>query len=226
MSDTATAETGPITIDVVSDTICPWCYIGKKRLDQALALRPDVEVDIRWRPFLLDPTIPPGGVDRQQYLENKFGGPERARQVYSQIEAAAASEGIEVHFDRIARTPNTIDSHRVIRWATSSGKQSDFVERLFRRYFAEGANIEDAGELVDAADTVGLDGRLVAELLASDADRGHVEKEIELAQKLGITGVPCFIFANSFGVMGAQSPETLAEALDRAVVERGAAPAG
>ncbi len=213
------ANREPVTIDVVSDTICPWCYIGKKRLEQALALRPGLAVDVRWRPFLLDPTIPKGGVDRREYLENKFGGPERAREVYGQIEAAAASEGLDVHFDRIGRTPNTIDSHRVIRWATTSGRQSELVEALFRRYFCEGANIEDPDVLVSAAEEVGIDGALVRDLLAGDADRDLVEKEIALAQQLGVTGVPCFIIANRFGVMGAQSPEILAEALDRAVAE-------
>lgn len=211
--------TQPVTIDVVSDTICPWCYIGKRRLEQALALRPDVEVDMRWRPFLLDPTIPKGGMDRRQYLERKFGGPEGAREVYGRIEEAAKAEGLDVRFDRIARTPNTIDSHRVIRWASSSGRQNELVDILFRRYFVEGADIEDRDTLVAAAEEAGLDGALVRELLQGDADRDLVEKEIALAQQLGITGVPCFIFQNRFGVMGAQSPETLAEAIDRAQTE-------
>ncbi|ESR26583.1 DsbA family oxidoreductase [Lutibaculum baratangense] len=219
MTETATGAGGRLTIDVVSDTICPWCYIGKRRLEQALAMRPDVEAEVRWRPFQLDPTIPRGGVDRQQYLENKFGGPERAREIYGRIEAAADAEGLEVDFGRIARTPNTIDSHRLIRWAASTGRQSDVVEDLFRHYFSEGGDIEDPQVLTAIAETNGIDGDLIAELLAGDADRDLVEKEIALAQQLGVTGVPCFILADRFGVVGAQSPETLAEAIDRARVE-------
>ena len=223
MSDTqATGGTAPepITIDVVSDTICPWCYIGKRRLEQALALRPDVAVAVRWRPFLLDPTIPKGGVDRQEYLEKKFGGPERARQIYAQIEDAAKSEGLDVHFSRIVRTPNTIDSHRLLHWAAGTGKQSDVAESLFRRYFTEGRNIESPDELQSAAEENGISGEDLAAFLGGDEDRETVEQGIAHAQAIGVTGVPCFIFDGRFGVMGAQSPEALAQAIDRAVTER------
>ncbi len=207
----------PVQLDVISDTICPWCFIGKRRLEKALKARPDVAVDIRWRPYQLDPTIPPGGVDRREYLENKFGGPEKAQEIYDRIRAAGAEEDIPFAFEKIVRTPNTISSHRLIRWAATAGRQGRVVERLFSLYFIEGGDIEDRETLVGVAREEGMDADLVAELLAGDADVDLVEREIRTAQKIGVTGVPCFIYANSFGVMGAQSPEILAEAIDRAL---------
>lgn len=209
----------PIQLDVISDTICPWCYIGKRRLAKAIALRPDIDVDIRWRPYQLDPTIPPGGVDRQEYLERKFGGPDRAQQIYANIRAAGAEEDIPFAFEKIRRTPNTINSHRLIRWAATANRQEAIVERLFQRYFLEGGDIESPDALVAIAREEGMDADLVAELMAGDADVELVEREIRTAQKIGVTGVPCFILSNSFGVMGAQSPEILAEAFDRALAQ-------
>jgi predicted DsbA family dithiol-disulfide isomerase len=207
----------PVQLDVISDTICPWCFIGKRRLEKTLALKPDVKVDIRWRPYQLDATIPSGGVDRREYLEAKFGGPERAKEIYQRIRDAGAEEGIPFNFEGIARTPNTINSHRLIRWAANADVQNAVVERLFNLYFIEGGSIEDSDSLVAVARETGMDADLVAELLAGDADVDLVEREIRTAQKIGVTGVPCFIFANNFGVMGAQSPEILAEAVDRAL---------
>ncbi|MEJ8573256.1 DsbA family oxidoreductase [Microbaculum marinum] len=209
----------PIQLDVISDTICPWCYIGKRRLEKAMALRPDIRVDVRWRPYQLDATIPSGGVDRKEYLERKFGGPERAQQIYANIRAAGAEEDIPFAFEKIARTPNTINSHRLIRWAATADRQDAVVERLFQRYFLEGGDVESPEALVEIAREQGMDADLIAELIAGDADVELVEREIRTAQKIGVTGVPCFIFLNSFGVMGAQSPEFLAEAFDRALAE-------
>lgn len=209
-----------ITLDVVSDTICPWCFIGKRRLERALASRPDASVEVRWRPYQLDPTIPPGGIDRGQYLEAKFGGPERAREIYDRVRAAGAEEGLDFAFETIARTPNTINSHRLIRWAGAAGCQDAVVERLFRSYFLEGGDIESPSSLAAIARDCGMDDDLVAELLAGDADIEVVEREIVTARKIGVTGVPCFIFADRFGVMGAQSPEVLADSIDRAVGEQ------
>mgnify|MGYP000630066193 CR=1 FL=1 len=209
----------PVQLDVISDTICPWCFIGKRRLEKALALRTDVDVDVRWRPYQLDPTIPPGGKDRREYLEAKFGGPEGASKIYDNIRAAGADEDIAFEFDKIARTPNTINSHRLIRWAATADRQDAVVERLFRLYFLEGGDIESPESLVAVARETGMDADLVAELLASDADVELVEREIRTAQKIGVTGVPCFILANSFGVMGAQSADVLAEAIDKALAQ-------
>jgi predicted DsbA family dithiol-disulfide isomerase len=209
----------PVQLDVISDTICPWCFIGKRRLEKALALRTDVDVDVRWRPYQLDPTIPPGGKDRREYLEAKFGGPEGARKIYDNIRAAGADEDIAFEFDKIERTPNTINSHRLIRWAATADRQDAVVERLFRLYFLEGGDIESPESLIAVARETGMDADLVAELLAGDADVDLVEREIRTAQKIGVTGVPCFILANSFGVMGAQSADVLAEAIDRALAQ-------
>lgn len=208
-----------IPLDVISDVVCPWCFIGKRRLEKGLALRPDLNVDIHWRPFQLDPTVPKGGVDRRSYLEEKFGGPEAAREIYARLEAAGAEDGIAFDFDRIAVRPNTLDCHRLIRWAATAGVQEVVVERLFARHFLEGVDIGNAEELVSIARDAGMDADLVAELLPGESDVDLVEEEIALAQRIGVTGVPCFIFANRFGVMGAQPPEAIAEALDRAAAE-------
>lgn len=208
-----------LAIDVISDTICPWCYIGKRRLERALAWRPEIEIDIRWRPFQLDSTIPVEGVARDSYLEQKFGSPEAARALYAQIEEAGKEEDIPFAFDLIEQTPNTLDSHRLIRWAATAGLQDEVVERLFQLYFLEGENIGDAEVLTGAAAETGLDSELVEELLSGSSDIDLIEQEISLAHEIGVTGVPCFIFANSFALMGAQPPETLVEAIDQALFE-------
>lgn len=210
---------GPVSIDIVSDVMCPWCLIGKRRLEKALELRPGVEVEMRWRPYQLDPTIPEGGMDRRDYLERKFGGPERAKAIYEQIREAGEQEGIDFRFDLIERSPNTLDAHRLIRWAATPGVQNEVVDRLFRLYFTEGANVGDHEVLLGVARDTGMDVELVGNLLESDADVELVQREIALAQQMGVTGVPCYVFAGKFGVLGAQSPEILADALDRAVSE-------
>lgn len=210
---------GPVSIDIVSDVMCPWCLIGKRRLEKALELRPGVEVEMRWRPYQLDPTIPEGGMNRRDYLERKFGGPERAKAIYEQIREAGEQEGIDFRFDLIERSPNTLDAHRLIRWAATPGVQNEVVDRLFRLYFTEGANVGDHEVLLGVARDTGMDVELVGNLLESDADVELVQREIALAQQMGVTGVPCYVFAGKFGVLGAQSPEILADALDRAVSE-------
>lgn len=216
--------TEPISLDVISDTICPWCYIGKRRLERALSSHPGTAVDVRWRPFQLDATIPKGGIDRTAYLENKFGGREPARRIYERVAAAGSEEGIPFDFDAIRVTPNTVDSHRLIRWAANVDAQDAVVERLFRLYFTEGGDIGDPDILVAVAAEAGMDADLVRGLLAGDDDVDLIEREIAIAQQMGVTGVPCFVLDNSFGLMGAQPPEAIAEALDRAVAERAAAP--
>lgn len=207
-----------VQVDIVSDVMCPWCYIGKRRLEQALEKISDIEVETQWRPYQLDATLPPEGRDRKEYLENKFGGPERAQQIYSTIEQAGAGEGLEFKFHDIAVSPNTIDAHRVIRWAASEGAQvqDQLVERLFKLFFMEGANIGKHSVLIDAAKEVGMDESVVTSLLATDKDRDAVEEEIALAQKMGVTGVPCFIIDNKYAVMGAQEPEHIAQAIKQA----------
>jgi predicted DsbA family dithiol-disulfide isomerase len=173
-------------IDVISDTVCPWCYIGKRRLERALTLRPQITFDVRWRPFQLDPSTPAEGVDRRAYMERKFGSSDKIKPIHTALLKAGEDEGIPFAFEKIARTPNTINSHRLIRWAHSMGVQDAVVEGLFRRYFVEGADIGQIKILAAIADEAGMDGELVEELLASDADRELVEREDSLARKIGI----------------------------------------
>jgi len=209
-------------IDVVSDVMCPWCFIGKKRFEKALAaVEGEVDVEVNWRPFQLDPTLPPEGKDRDTYLSEKFGGIERARELYRNIENAGAEEGIPFRFDAIAVSPNTLDAHRLIRWAQTAGEgiQGRVVERLFELYFLEGANIADHAVLVDVARDAGMDAAIVETLLAGDADRDAVTQEIALAQQMGVSGVPCFILGNKYAVIGAQSPAAIADAIRKVAAE-------
>lgn len=205
-----------VTIDIVSDVMCPWCYVGKRRLEKALgAIGEGIDVELRWRPYQLDPTIPREGRDRKAYLDEKFGGPERARKAYAAIREAGADEGIPFDFDAIAVSPNTLDAHRLIRWAAASGEavQGKIVGILFRMYFTEGRNIGDTAVLLEAAEEAGLDVPLVQTLLHGEADRAAVQREIATAQQMGVTGVPCFIFDGRYAVMGAQPAETLARVI-------------
>lgn len=213
-----------VSVDVVSDVMCPWCYIGKRRLEQAMdALGDSVAVDVRWRPFQLDPTLPKEGKDRREYLEQKFGGPERAKEIYGRIEDAGRAEDLDFKFSAIKLSSNTLDAHRVIRWAASESEavQDQLVEHLFKFYFMEGGNLGDHEALVDIATKAGMDGSVVAALLPTDKDREAVEKEIAMAQQMGVTGVPCFIIDNKYAVMGAQEASHIAEAIKQAASESG-----
>ena len=202
-----------ITLDVISDVMCPWCYIGKRRLEKAISETQDYVLDIRWRPFLLDATIPADGMDRQEYLTRKFGSSEGVDQVYDPVREAGKAEGIPFDFDAIKRSPNTIDAHRIIRWAQSTGHQDEVVERLFQLYFVEGANLNDRQVLIDAAIGVGMDRELVERLLNSDADVEETRHEIALAQQMGVTGVPTFIVGQKYAVVGAQGADVIANAI-------------
>ncbi len=209
-----------LQVDVVSDVMCPWCFIGKRRLESALAMVPDLAVDIRWRPFQLDNTLPREGKDRRQYLREKFGGEDRAREIYQQVKDAGFEEGIAFAFDLIEKSPNTLDAHRLIRWAGGQDLQDAMVERLFELYFLEGADLTDIDTLVEAAEAVGMDGALTRELLEDGSDREAVEEEIALAQRIGVTGVPCFIIDNKYAVMGAQDAGNLASAFRQAAAQK------
>jgi predicted DsbA family dithiol-disulfide isomerase len=187
MTDTAEAN-GSVHVDVVSDVVCPWCYVGKHRLEQAIALVPDIAVDIAWRPYFLNPWIPREGVDRQTYLETKFGSAERYAVIAERVASAAAMEGLVYAFDRIGRQPNTLDCHRLILWSRSATDPGRMKQRLMDLYFAEGADLTDAKTLIEAANS---------------------------AKEAGIDGVPCFVFGGSVIVTGAQSPEYLANAIAR-----------
>ncbi|MEQ1954824.1 DsbA family oxidoreductase [Mesorhizobium sp. CN2-181] len=216
------SERQTVSIDVVSDVVCPWCYLGQKRLEKAAASLPEIDVEISWRPFQLDPTIPPEGKDRRQYMMAKFGSEERIRQIHARIEPLGEAEGIDFAFDAIKISPNTIDAHRVIRWAASaeSGVQNAVVKRLFSLYFEEGRNIGDRVVLAEAARDAGMDATVVEAMLATDADREAVETEVATASRMGITGVPCFLLENRYAVMGAQDTETLADAIRQVAAEK------
>jgi len=216
--DTSAIE--PLKIDVVSDVMCPWCFIGKRRLEKALHQASDVDVKVEWRPFQLDPTLPAEGKDRQQYLSEKFGGPEKAAEIYARISAAGASEEIPFAFEKIGKSPNTLDAHRLIRWAGIEGVQDAVVERLFALYFLEGADLTDPAVLVGAAESAGMNGEMVARLLASEADLAETEADVVHAQAMGVQGVPCFILDGKYAVSGAQPADILAGAIRQVAAER------
>lgn len=208
-----------IHIDIFSDTICPWCLIGKRRLEKALAARPDLEVAIHWRAFQLNPQMPDEGMDRQAYLSMKFGGPENAGMVYQRVREAGAEEGIDFAFDAMKRTPNTIASHRLIRWAAGQDRETETAEALFQAYFFRGEDIGDLDVLVAAAESVGLDPADARVFLESDALKQELREEDRQARGLGIDGVPCFIFNGRHALAGAQPPKILAQMLDLAQQE-------
>ncbi|MDZ4741201.1 MAG: DsbA family oxidoreductase [Alphaproteobacteria bacterium] len=204
-------------IDVISDPVCPWCYIGKRRLERAVRLRPHISFEIRWRPFQLDPTTPPEGYDRKTYIEKKFGSSERVKPIQTALLQAGESEGITFAFDKITRTPNTINAHRLIRWAHSLGVQDEIVEGLFRGYFVDGLDIGQIKILAQIGDDAGMDGELVEELLSSDTDIESVEQQDSMARKFGVQGVPSFFMGGKTLITGAEDAETLAQIIDRAI---------
>jgi len=216
----------PLRIDVVSDVVCPWCFIGKRRLEKALQLAPDVPVEVHWHPYFLNDWIPPEGISRNDYLTTKFGSPERYQEIAQRVTAAAAEEGLDYAADRLSRQPNTTDAHRLIRWAGGIGKAPEMKQKLMELYFTEGADLTNAAVLVQAAADIGLDPEDVREALASDTDVEAVTREAQSAKEAGIEGVPCFIFGGRYAVSGAQAPEYLAQMIERVAQEGNAAPGG
>jgi predicted DsbA family dithiol-disulfide isomerase len=211
----------PITIDVVSDVVCPWCFIGKRRLEKAIASRPDLDVEVRFHPYFLNDWVPREGISRTEYLTTKFGSPERYNRNVPRMIEAAASEGLTYAPDKIQRQPNTLDCHRLILWADQQqGNGPRMKQRLMSLYFAEGADLTDREVLVKAAADCGLDATQVRELLATDTDVDTVTRAAEQAKAAGIDGVPMFIFNGVLAVSGAQSPEYLVSAMERSVEER------
>ncbi len=210
-----------VHVDIVSDVICPWCYIGQKNLESAISGIEGVNIEIRWRPYQLDPTLPPEGKDRATYLNDKFGGEARAREIYKRVENAGKASGIDFNFDRIAVSPNTLDAHRLLHWAAGQGPQiqNALAQRLFELYFEQGGNIGDHAVLTEAAVAVGMDREIVAGLLASDQDRDAVQRDIQQAVAMQIQGVPFFILENKYGLSGAQPPEVLANAIKGVAAE-------
>jgi predicted DsbA family dithiol-disulfide isomerase len=208
-------EQQPVRIDVVSDVVCPWCFIGKRRLEKALALKPEIPVEVHWHPYFLNDWITREGIARSEYLTAKFGSPDRYAGIAQRVSAAAAEEGLDYATDRISRQPNTIDAHRLIKWAEDIGKAAEMKQKLMDLYFTEGADLSNRAVLVQAASDVGLDADDVTDALASDQDVEQVSQEAQAAKEAGIEGVPCFIFGGKFAVSGAQAPQYLAEALER-----------
>jgi predicted DsbA family dithiol-disulfide isomerase len=219
MSDQSATVT-PVTIDVVSDVVCPWCFIGKRRLEKALALKPEIPVEVRFHPYFLNPWVPREGMTREEYLTTKFGSPERYNGIAGRVAAAAAAEGLTYAVDKMRRQPNTLDCHRLIFWAEALGKSAEMKQRLMDLYFTDGADLSDREVLVAAAASVGLDGAKIREMLASDTDIERVENAASAAKDAGIDGVPTFILGGVAAVSGAQSPEVLANAIEQVANNR------
>ena len=201
-------------IDIVFDTVCPWGYVGKRRLEEALALRPGRPVTRRWRPFLLNPQMPPDGMDRNTYLIRKFGSEARIKRVYGAISDAGQSVEISFAFDRIQRTPNSVNSHRLVRFADNEGRADDAVEALFHAYFLQGRNIGDGGALIEIGADLGLDTEALAAYLNSDQDVTFVYEENLRAHRQGINSVPSYLFDGEMAISGAHDPQVLARMLD------------
>lgn len=194
-------------IDIVLDVICPWCFIGKRRLEKALAMRPEIEAEFSWRPFQLNPDMPNAGMARQDYLAAKFGGAQHAGRIYQTVADAGASVGIPFAFDRIRRMPCTRDAHRLIRHAEARGRADALVEQMFRAYFLEAQDLGDRMTLTEIAVAAGLDRAETRRFLDGTAGLAEVVAEDRGARRLGINAVPCFVFEGQYAVSGAQEPE-------------------
>ena len=208
-----------LPIDMISDVVCPWCFIGKRRLEKAIALKPAIPVELHFRPYFLNPWIPREGISREEYLTTKFGSPERYRGIAQRVAEAAAAEGLTYEIDGIKRQPNTLDCHRLILWAGQAGHAARMKQRLMDLYFTEGGDLTDPEMLVGAAADSGLDADLVRQRLATDEDVARVEREANSAKEAGIDGVPCFVLGGLLAVQGAQAPDYLAQTIERAANE-------
>jgi len=199
-------------IEVISDVICPWCFLGKRRLDKALTLVPEVTPAVTFRPFFLDPSIPPQGLSRAEYMKSKFGDRD-LKALHQPLVDAGARDGVPYHFDKITRTPNTLNAHRLIRWALQAGKQPQVVEALFCAYWRDGKDVGAIDVLAEIASTCGMDGQEVLRLLSMPTDAKEVMEEVQKAYELGVQGVPTFIIDQRYGISGAQEAEALADAI-------------
>ena len=203
-----------IKLNIISDPICPWCYIGKSLLDRALESHPDHPFDIEWHPFQLNPDMPAEGMDRRDYLETKFGGKDGALRAYAPVVERAEAAGLSIDFAAIERTPNTLNAHRLIHWACLEGRQTAAVSSLFRAYFVDGRDIGSLGVLIEIAQTIDMDPEMVRRLLTPDADMSDILARDANARERGVTGVPTFIIANQHVLAGAQPTELWAQVID------------
>ena len=211
------------SVNVYSDVVCPWCYIGKRKLEQALTRlgAENLTVTPNWRAFQLNPDMPASGIARKDYVAAKFGGPERAKEIYARVAAAGIEVGIAFQFDKIGQQPNTIHAHRLIRFAGLKGNQDAVVEALFHAFFLEFRDIGDIASLSDIASEAGLDRQVVFDFLSSDAEISAIKLEDETARRLGISGVPFFIFGGKYAVSGAQPADVIFDAIQQASAETG-----
>ena len=208
-----------LAIEVVHDLVCPWCFLGLRRLLRALRRRPDLQADMIWRPFLLNPDMPRVGMPRADYVVRKFGGEERARRLYASIAEIGRVEGVAFRFDRIRRTPSSVDAHRLVRWAVGYGRGAETVEALFGAHFTDGRDIGDPHVLAAVAQSCGLDAGEALRFLHGDTEIDAVHAENLRAHRLGINGVPCFVIGGRHAIAGAQEPEVIERLLDVALVE-------
>lgn len=206
-------------LDVIVDVVCPWCFLGKRRLDAAIEDLDDLDIEVRYRPFQLDPTIPAEGIDREEYIIGKFGSADALDEAHARLFSLGADVGITYAFDLIEKTPNTLDAHRLVRWAAAEGLGEPMLERLFSLFFEEGADLANAETLIAAAEEIGLDGDEVTMKLEDGVDLDAVKADIAHAGQMGISGVPTVIVENKFAISGAQTSEVLVDALRRIAAE-------
>ena len=216
----------PLQIDIVSDVVCPWCYIGKRRIENAMALAPEVPVHVNWRPFFLNPWIPREGIDRDTYLETKFGSVDAYTGIAQRVVAAATEEGLSYRPENVKRQPNTIDCHRLIHWAEAAGKSAEIKQRLMELYFRDGGDLTLSETLVQAAADVGLDADDIRRRLATDEDVERISADAKEASDKGISGVPTFVLAGKYAISGAQPADQLARAIRQVSAEVNAQAAG
>ncbi|OJW31451.1 MAG: disulfide bond formation protein DsbA [Rhodospirillales bacterium 69-11] len=208
-----------MAIEIVHDLVCPWCYLGVRRLMRTLRRRPDLLYELTWRPFLLNPDMPRSGMSRPEYVVRKFGGEDRARRLYTSISEIGRAEGVLFRFDRIRRTPSSVDAHRLVRFAARVGRADAMVEALFAAHFTDGHDIGDHAVLAAIAAACGLEPQPVRRFLASEEEADSVHADNLRAHRLGINGVPCFVVSGRHAIAGAQEPEVIERLLDVAAVE-------
>ena len=208
-----------LAIEIVHDLVCPWCYLGVRRLFRTLRRRPDLLFDLTWRPFLLNPDMPRAGMSRTDYVVRKFGGEDRARRLYASITEIGRAEGVPFRFERIRRTPNSVNAHRLVRWAARCGRADEMAEALFAAHFSDGRDIGDPTVLAMIGASCGLDAVAIREFLHSEDEVEAIHGDNLRAHRLGINGVPCFVVSGRHAIAGAQEPEVIERLLDLAVVE-------